>query len=78
MIHKAFLLRLFFGNTTPHPPPCRSRSKYDAGQESGTGTPESSDVSSGEVLKINTRDPRTGTGRDRKGGGSPILTTSRP
>ena len=51
-----------------NPLPCRGISKYYAGQEIRTGTPESSEVSSGEVLKIYTRERRTDTGRDWRGG----------
>ena len=36
-------------------PRCRS-SMYNAGQESGTGTPEPSDVRTGEVLKLHARE----------------------
>ena len=51
-------------NPLPH---CRSY-KYDDGQEIRTGTHESIDVSSGEVLKLHVREHRTGTVRDRMGG----------
>ena len=52
-------------------------SKYYAGQEIRTGTPEFSEVSSGEVLNIHTRERRTDTGRDGRGGSS-MPTTSGP
>ena len=45
----------------------RRSSKYDAGQERQTGVPESSDVRSGEILKLHARERRTVTGRDRRG-----------
>ena len=48
-------------------PRCR-RSKYGAHQEIRTGTPESSDVSSVELLKLHVRDHRTDTVRDTRGG----------
>ena len=51
-----------------HPLPRCGRSKYDAGQEIRTGTPEFSEVSSGEVLNIHTRERITDTGRDGRGG----------
>ena len=47
-------------NSLPHPRSC----KYDAGQEIRTRTPESSEVSSGEVLKLHMRYLRTGKDRD--------------
>ena len=49
--------------TKPH----RRSSKYDAGQEIRTGTPESSDVISVEVLKLHARERITGTGCDGRG-----------
>ena len=52
-----------------NPLPRRRSSKYDFGQEIWTGTPTSSDVGSGEVLKLHTRERITDTGRDRRGGG---------
>ena len=50
-----------------NPLPRCGRSTYDAGQEIRTGTPESSEVRSGEVLKIHTRERRNDTGRDWRG-----------
>ena len=47
-----------------NPTPFRRSSKYDDGQESWTGTPEFSDISTGEVLKLHVGDCITGTGRD--------------
>ena len=52
-----------------HPPRHRS-SKYDSRQEIRTGTPEFSDVCTGEVLNLHARYRRTDTGRD---GGRGIL-----
>ena len=46
----------------------RSSSKYDAGQEIRTGTPESSDVITVEVLKLPVGERGTGSGRDGKKG----------
>ena len=46
------LFALSFLRKYENPLPCCRSSKYDAGQESRTGNPESSDVSSGRVLKI--------------------------
>ena len=43
-------------------------SKYDAGQEIRTGTPESSDVIIGEVLKTLSGERRTNTGCDGRRG----------
>ena len=43
-------------------------SKYNSGQESRTGTPESSDFSTGEVLKLPAGERRTGLGRDGRRG----------
>ena len=51
-----------------NPLPRRRISKYNSGQERRTGTPESSDVSSGEVLKLHVRERRTGTGLDGRRG----------
>ena len=51
-----------------NPLPFHRISKYNAGQESRTGTPESSDVISGELLKLHVREHRIGTGRDGRGG----------
>ena len=53
-------------NLLPH----RRSSKYNSGQEIWTGTPESSDVLSGEVLKLHVRERRTVTVCD---GGRVIL-----
>ena len=47
-------------------PYCRS-SKYNAGKEIWTGNPASSDVRSGEVLKLHARERIIGTGRDGRG-----------
>ena len=47
-----------------NPLPRHRKSKYNAGQENRTGAPESSDASSVEVLKLQSREHRTGTGRD--------------
>ena len=47
-------------------PRCRN-CKYDVGQEIRTGTPESSDVSTGEVIKLHTREHITDTGCDGRG-----------
>ena len=62
------LFALSFLQKYENPFPRCSRSKYNAGQESRTGTPESSDVISGEVLKLHAREHRNGTGRDGRGG----------
>ena len=51
-----------------NPPPRRRSSNYNSGQEIRTGTPESSEFRSGEVLKLHKRERRTGTGCDRRGG----------
>ena len=48
--------------------PRRRISKYNTGQEIRTGTPEFSDVSSGELLKFHMKEPRTDTGHDGRGG----------
>ena len=50
-----------------NPLSCRRSSKYDASQENWTRTPESSYVSSGEVLMLHAREHRTDTGCDRRG-----------
>ena len=42
----------------------RKSSKYYAGQEIWTETPESSDVSIGELIKLPAGERRTGLGRD--------------
>ena len=52
-----------------NPLPRHTISKYDAGQGIRTGTHESSDVSSGEILKLHARKHRTGTVHDGRGGG---------
>ena len=51
-----------------NPLPRRRSFKYDAGQEIRTGTTESSDARSVEVLKLHTREHITGTGRDGRRG----------
>ena len=56
----------YFLRKEENPLPCRRSSKYDDGQESWTGTPESSGVSSVEVLNIHAREHRTGMVRDRR------------
>ena len=50
-----------------NPLPRRRGSKYNSGQEIRTGTTESGDVSSEEVLKLHARDNRSGTGRGGRG-----------
>ena len=51
-----------------NPPFHRRNTNYDAGQESRTGTPKSSDTSSGEVINLHVRERRTDTVRDGRGG----------
>ena len=48
--------------------PCRRSSKYDAVQEIRTGTPESSDIGTREVIKFHEGEHRTGTGRGGRRG----------
>ena len=67
MIRKTFFASYFL-RKDENPLPCRRSSKYNAGQVIYTGTPESSDVITGEVLKLHTRESRTDTGRDGRGG----------
>ena len=60
------LFALSFLRKYKNPLPRRRISKYDAGQEIRTGTPESSDVITGEVLKLHTRELRTDTVHDSR------------
>ena len=48
--------------------PRRRRSKYNVSQESQNANPEYSDSSTGEVTKLYTRERRTDTCRDGRGG----------
>ena len=57
-------LASYFLRKDENPLPHSRSSKYDAGQEIRTGTPESSDVRLGEVLKLHATEHRTGTGYD--------------
>ena len=69
------LFASYFLRRDENPLPHRRSSKYNAGQEIRTGTPESSDVITGEVLKLHVRERITDMGHDGRGG-SPMQTTS--
>ena len=62
------LFASYFIRKYEDPLPRRRSSKYNAGQEIRNGTLESSDVISGEVLKLHAREHITGMGRDGRGG----------
>ena len=65
---KKMISKTFFSSSSlrkyKNPLPRRRSYKYDASKEIWNENPESSDVSSGEVLMIHARERRTGTGRD--------------
>ena len=62
------LFASYFLRKDENPLPRRRSSKYGAVQESRTGTPESSDVIIGCVLKLHAMERRTDTGRDERVG----------
>ena len=62
------LFASFFLRKDENPLSISRSSKYNEGQEIRIGTPESSEVSSVEVLKLHVREIITGTGRDGRGG----------
>ena len=71
IIRETFLPRLFFGKTKTLSPVIGALSMMPV-NKSRLGPPESSDVISVEVLNLHVMDRRTGMGRDRRGGGSPM------
>ena len=77
MIRENSLPPILFGKTKTLSPVIGALSTMPV-KKIWNGTHKSSDVILGEVLKLHARERRTGSGRDRRGGGSIMSTAYGP